>query len=317
MGQNMSKTYAQWIEHFKGYSQGGPDTDESGEAVVLDEYVPEGGEIYESPTELEEDDFIDEETEETEEVEASQEVDDEEESEETEDEPVEKPAEDPVAGIKAELQKEREERLKLEGMLKQMGLQTQQQPKAEQQPQVRKYQNAIDDYVARGGDKSTAQEMQKIFDAFYEDINPTLATLQQHAQHTQQFEAQIAADREKNQAANELKTGFGATDDEIASAEEYAQRYYAKVAQGEAPFKDYGDLFKLSLFEQRHAGQQQATKEDQDAESKRLEAQRRAGKQTKPGATRKPAAPTVPKSAKGNFAALRKHWAEQGMVVPD
>lgn len=300
------------LKLFRGQSQGGVDdeaADAGGDTAVADDYTPEGGVAYtgaddEPAQPLDDADFEDEATDDT----PADDKADTGEAPKADD--AKQPAADPVAELRQQLQAEREERLKLQGMLEQFNKQPAQKP-AEQQKEARKYQQALDAYVADGGDKEVAGRLQTIFDAFYEDIAPEIGTLKQHAEYSQQHLMQQQALAEKRDAEGAMRQQYGATDAELAQAEKDAQAYYAKVARGEAAFREYGELYERSILRQKHQGGQKASNDDKLAEQQRLEAQRRANP-TKGESRGKAGMPELPS---GDFNELKAAMRKQGLLV--
>lgn len=304
------KDHEKFLALTRGFSQGGVD-DEPADDSPADDYVPEGGLPYTGaddpePQALEDDDF--------------EPAGDEPEPEPANDgdEPEPEPEPEPTGDVdlRQQLESEREARLKLEGQLEQITRQLQSPKQPDKTPeQVRKYQQKLKEYVANGGDEEVAKRLQGVFDAFYEDISPDLTHLKSQASEQRDYMARQAADSEKRQAQDTLRGDFGATDKELAEADKFAQDYYKQVANGQAIFADYQTLFERSIMRQRHKAGQAADKDDKDAETKRLEAQRRANPGAGASKTNKVGPLKLPEAA--SFQELKTQLMEQGLVVDD
>lgn len=272
---------------------------------------PEAGEAYRSPepptqeaVELDEDDFEDEETTETDE------------QPEAKAETTEPPAKDDrYEQLQRQYEQEREARLKMEGQLDALMKGKQPQTEKQSEAQQRKVYKLLEQYKEDGGDEGVAGRLKAMFDAVYDDFEAKVNPLSQFSEYAQQQMARSEAAAEKRQAEDTMRSQYAATAEELEAAEKFAQQYYQKVANGQAAFKDYGDLYEMHILRARHTGKQQAKSEDEAAEKQRLEAQRRAN----PGAGAKSSSKlgplAAPKEAKGDFQKLQEFWRTQGVLI--
>ncbi len=283
------------------------------------EPTPEGGVVYTGPSdpepiELDDDDMDDPDGDRKGEEEPKgdgAEEDPKPEDEPDGDPPVDTP--DPMS----EIEKLREENKRLMAQFEGFTKAQQNRPgDAPTKQEIRKYQAALKEYVDNGGDEKVAGRLQKIFDAHDEEIRPEITELKSTVQWMQEFLAQQSSMTEQQTAERQMREELAATDDELKLAEKEARDYYRKVADGQAAFKTYDDLYERAILRARHKGRKQATEKDTKAEKDRLEAQRRAGQDA--GGKDQPTGPAkVPKGARGDFSAMMRHWERQGIMVED